>query len=62
MKDLSFVIINYNDSDTTIKLLNNIKDYKVLKEIVIVDNKSTDESVKILKKFTNDKITLLVND
>lgn len=62
MKDLSFVIINYNDADTTIELLNNIKDYKVLKEIVIVDNKSTDESVKVLEKFTNDKITLLVNE
>ena len=62
MKDLSFVIINYNDSDTTIRLLNNIKNYKILKEIVIVDNKSTDDSVKELEKFTDDKITLLVND
>lgn len=61
MKDLSFVIINYNDSDTTIRLLNNIKNYKILKEIVIVDNKSTDDSVKKLEKFTDDKITLLVN-
>lgn len=62
MKNLSFVIINYNDSDTTIRLLNNIKNYKILKEIVIVDNKSTDDSVKELEKFTDDKITLLVND
>ena len=62
MKELSFVIINYNDSDTTIRLLNNIKNYKILKEIVIVDNKSTDDSVKKLEKFTDDKITLLVND
>lgn len=62
MKDLSFVIINYNDSDTTMRLIDNIKDYKVLKEIVIVDNNSTDDSVKKLKKVTNNKITLLVND
>lgn len=61
MKDLSFVIINYNDSDTTKKLIDNIKDYKVLKEIVIVDNNSTDDSVKKLEKVTNKKITLLVN-
>ena len=62
MKELSFVIINYNDSDTTIKLLNNIKNYKILKEIVIVDNKSTDDSIKKLENFTDNKITLLVND
>ena len=61
MKDLSFVIINYNYSDTTMRLIDNIKDYKVLKEIVIVDNNSTDDSVKKLEKVTNKKITLLVN-
>ena len=61
MKKLGMVIVNYNDSKTTIKLLNNIKDYKILDLIVIVDNNSSDNSVKYLKVYTNDKIILLEN-
>lgn len=40
-----FVIVNYKDSDTTIRLLNNIKDYKVIDKIIVVDNASQDGSV-----------------
>ena len=51
MEKIGFVIINYNDYENTNKLLNNIKDYKCLNKIVIVDNHSTDNSLKKLKKF-----------
>lgn len=61
MKKLGIVIVNYNDYKTTIKLLKNIKDYKVLDSIVIVDNNSKDESVKELKKYENKKIHLIEN-
>lgn len=57
-----FIIINYNDFQTTIKLLNNIKDYKVIDKIVVVDNASTDDSVSELKKYESEKITIIVND
>ena len=40
-----FVIVNYKDSDTTIRLINNIKDYKIIDKIVVVDNASHDNSV-----------------
>ena len=46
MRKLVFVIINYNDYETTKKLLDNIKDYKVIDKIYVVDNHSTDNSYK----------------
>ena len=55
MKKVGFLIINYNDYKTTIKLLENIKNYKILDLIVIVDNNSNDDSVKEIKKYTNKK-------
>ena len=58
MKKLAMVIINYNDYKTTSSLLDNIKDYKCLDLIVVVDNKSSDNSVKYLKKYENKKINI----
>lgn len=62
MKKLAMVIINYNDYDTTKKLVDNIKNYKVLDKIIIVDNASTDNSYNKLKKLTNEKIVLIRTD
>ena len=61
MKNLSLVIINYNDVESTKKLIENTKDYKCLDFILIVDNHSTDDSVKQLKKLRSDKVRLLEN-
>lgn len=61
MKKLGIVIVNYNDYKTTIKLLENIKDYKILDLIVIVDNNSSDSSIKELKKYASKKVILLEN-
>ena len=58
MKNI-LLIINYNDFTTTKKLIDNVKDYKVLDEIVVVDNNSTDNSFNELKKLN---ITLLKNE
>ncbi len=60
MKKIGFLIINYNDYKTTLKLINNIKDYQIIDEIVVVDNNSTDDSQKALKKIK--EITLINND
>lgn len=54
------VILNYNDSENTSLILEDIKNYKNLDTIVIVDNKSTDDSVEKLKKWENNKIKLLI--
>lgn len=56
-----FLIVNYNDAETTLKLLENIKDYKCLDIIVVVDNGSTDHSYPTLKKVENQKIVILKN-
>ncbi len=53
------VILNYNDYENTIKILNQIKDYRCLSKIIIVDNCSTDDSVLKLKEYENKKIILL---
>lgn len=56
---IGMVIVNYNDYETTKRLLDNVKDYQVLKEIVVVDNKSTDNSLEELRKLKNKKITII---
>lgn len=62
MTKVGIVILNYNDYDTTYNYINNIKDYKVLKEIVIVDNNSSDDSYNKLKKLEDDKIKVIKTD
>ena len=42
MSKIGMVILNYNDYETTFDMINQIKDYKVLDHIIIVDNHSTD--------------------
>ena len=60
-KKIGIVIVNYNDFKTTKHLLNNIKDYKCLEEIVVVDNNSTDDSFEKLKEFESNRITIIKN-
>lgn len=62
MSKVGMIILNYNDLETTKKYINNIKDYKVLDKIIIVDNKSTDNSYEELKKISNDKISVIETD
>lgn len=59
MTKLGFVIVNYNDYPMTKRLLENIKDYKCLSKIVVVDNHSTDYSLVKLQKHENKKIKIL---
>ena len=55
----AFLIINYNDAKTTLTLLNNIKEYKSIDKILVVDNNSTDDSFKILKEEESSKIEIV---
>lgn len=59
---IGIVILNYNDSKSTTEMLENIKDYNILNEIVIVDNNSTDQSYEVLKKYENNKIKVIKAD
>lgn len=56
-----FVIVNYRDVDTTIRLINNIKDYKILDKIIVVDNASLDNSVRKLNNLNIKKLLVIEN-
>lgn len=56
------IILNYNDYETTKEMINKVKDYKCLNQIVIVDNNSTDNSYKKLLKYENTKIKVIKTD
>lgn len=58
----AIIILNYNDYKTTIDMINQIKDYKVLDHIIIVDNNSTDSSFKELKKYEKNNIEVIKTD
>lgn len=59
MRDLVFVIINYNTKALAEKLVANVKDYQSISKILIVDNASTDHSYQELKKLENNRIEVL---
>ena len=53
------VIVNYNDAETTIRLLNKINNYRAIDYIIVVDNCSTDGSYGALEKYRTDRIIVL---
>jgi GT2 family glycosyltransferase len=57
--NISCVILNYNDFETTLVLLGKIQDFSIIKHIVIVDNKSTDDSFQVLGKYANEKVHVI---
>ena len=60
----SFIILNYNDFLTTIELVDKLITYQLLEKIIIVDNKSTNDSYSELqKKYKNsEKIIIIQSD
>ena len=60
--NLVVVILNYNDPTNTIRYVNEIKRYKCIDRIVIVDNKSPDGSFQKLKKLSSDNIDVIETD
>lgn len=59
MNECCCLILNYNDSDTVCKLVEKIKNYKVFKYILIVDNCSTDNSYERIFTLKSDKIIVI---
>ena len=53
------IIVNYNDFETTKRLLENIKDYKCLDKIIVVDNNSKDNSLIKLESLNIKKLEVL---
>lgn len=59
MNECACVILNYNDSFTTIKMMKRICDFSVFSLILIVDNCSTDDSFDVLSQYANEKIQVV---
>lgn len=59
MRKIGFVIVNYNDAKTTIRLLNQLKQFKNIDKIIVVDNNSTDDSYTQLKKQEKGNISII---
>lgn len=62
MKKNICIVLNYNDSDETIRFCNYFYQYSTIDNILIIDNCSTDNSVEKLKSIQNEKITLLCSE
>ena len=53
------VVVNYNDSETTLAQIRRIRDYAALDRIIVVDNASTDRSLAALRAVAGGKVTVL---
>ena len=52
----ALIVLNYNDYQNTLRLVNEVKQYVCIQQIVIVDNCSTDDSyVKLCNYFCNNE-------
>lgn len=58
----AIIIVNYNDYESTHQLVENIKKYKILSKIVIVDNHSKEEEKEKLKQIKNRKVKIIYNE
>lgn len=59
MKKIACVIVNYNDSQRTLKLIKKIDCFSSINHIIVVDNCSTDDSYPKLEKFESEKFHLI---
>lgn len=59
MSGTGCVILNYNDAETTAKLVSGIRNYKCFDAVVVVDNNSSDGSYTALKKLCDEHVHVL---
>lgn len=61
---IAVVVLNYNDYENTEKYVNTIKQYGIIKKIVVVDNNSTNENEleKLNKLTSSEKVDVIKTD
>lgn len=59
MTHTSCIILNYNDADTTLQLVNEIRNYSMLNSIIVVDNHSTNQSYESFLKVADEKVKVI---
>lgn len=57
-----FLIVNYNDYKSTKHLVDNVKRYKCIDEIVIVDNYSREDEIELLSTMNESKVHVIYNE
>lgn len=62
MKKVGLVIVNFNDSGNAINLIKSVEKYKVINKIVVVDNKSTDNSYALLSELKSRKVHIIESE
>lgn len=62
MLSAGIVILNYNTGKVVKKFVEKIRNYNLLKKIIIVDNCSTDESLEVLSPLADKKVEIIVSD
>ena len=61
IKKCGFVILNYNSYDLSCAMINNLIEYDIVGQIVLVDNNSSDNFDKFYKKINNKKLIYIKN-
>ena len=59
--NLAVIVLNYNDPDNTNRYIKEIKNYKCVDKIVVIDNKSPDNSYEQLKKLSSNKVDVIIS-
>ncbi len=62
MKKCAVIILMFNDYESTISLIESMKDYKSLTNIIVVDNCSTNNSYEQVKPYENELIKVIKTD
>lgn len=63
IKDVAVVICNWNRQDYIIKCIDSVlKSKKIVFDIIVVDNASTDDSVKLIEEAFSDQVHLIVKE
>ena len=60
MNNLSVVLSTYNEAENIEQTIKKLVSKDSIKEIIIVDDNSTDDTAKLIKNIKNDKIKLLI--
>ena len=61
-QNLAVIVLNYNDSNSTIKYVDAIQKYKCIDKIIVIDNLSPDGSYEKLEKLKSKKVDVIISD
>lgn len=56
---IDLLILNYNDYETTLKLVSSVVKYSAISHILVVDNCSTDDSYNHLQSMNDEKVEVI---